>query len=114
MANSIGYNDFNHFTDLRKQRPYLYILRPSWLLVLSVTSQEKARYPHKFALELDCPCLDSEKYEKSFANLNTKILIPLNKLPFVTKKYRINLKGTHNCLNPRQLRELLVALEKYW
>jgi len=114
MSNSICYNTFNLFINLRIERPYLYIIQPQWVLVLSVTSREKARFPHKFELELNCSCLDSEDYQDSFVNLNTKFLIPVSKLDFIAKKYRINLQPAHNCLNRIQLKELLIALEKYW
>src|SRR5205809_7369373 len=104
MPNLICYNDFKLFISLRIERPYLYIVQPHGMLVLSITSQEKARYPHKFKLELDCSCLDSEEYENSFANLNTKILIPLNKYAFIAKKYRINLQNTHNLLESQAIK----------
>jgi len=110
MANQVGYSNFNLLVNLRVGRPYLYIVQPPWILVLTITSQEKVRYPHKFKLELDCSCLDSEKYKNSFVTLNTKILIPLNKFGFIAKKYGINLDLTHNCLNQVQLTELLRAV----
>jgi hypothetical protein len=114
MSNFIGYNTFNLFVNLRIERPYLYIIQSPWVLVLSVTSREKARLPHKFKLELECACLDSKDYENSFVNLNTKLLIPVNKFDLIAKKYRINLSPVHGCLNQTQLKELLIALETYW
>lgn len=114
MLNNINYNDFNHFVNLRGRRPYIYFYHEEWLIVLSITSREKARFPHKFKLELDCDCLDSEKYENSFVNLNTKILILRTRLPMIAKKYGINLNHSHSCLSPVQLKELLIVINQYW
>ena len=114
MANCVSYNNLNLLVNLRIERPYFYIIQSPWILVLTITSKEKARYPHKFKLELDCSCLDSEKYGNSFISLNTKILIPLDKFEFIAQKYGINLDLTHDCLNRVQLAELLRAVEKYW
>ena len=114
MLNNINYNDFNHFVNLRGQRPYIYLYHEEWLIVFSITSREKACFPHKFKLELDCDCLESAKYEKSFVNLNTKILIPCAKLPMIAKKYEMSLNHSHSCLNPVQSEELLRAINQYW
>ncbi|MCE8163104.1 MAG: hypothetical protein I3274_02700 [Candidatus Moeniiplasma glomeromycotorum] len=114
MLNNVNYNDFNHFTNLRGSRPYLYIHYGEWLIIFSITSQEKARFPHKFKLELECDCLDSEKYESSFVSLNTKILVSRVRLPIIAKKYGISLDTSHTCLKPVQLKELLEAINQYW
>jgi hypothetical protein len=113
MLNNINYNDFNHFVNLRGQRPYIHVYHEEWLLVFSITSQEKVFFPHKFKLELECDCLDSKKYENSFVNLNTKILIPRSRLPIIAKKYGISLNSSHTCLKPVQLKELLEAINQY-
>ena len=113
--NIISQVDFNHSTNLRGKRPYLlFLLDNDWILALSVTSQEKASYPHKFELIVRCDCLDSELYENSFVNLNTKILIPIRKILPLVKKYGIKTNNDHNCLTPEQMKELWMSFEKYW